>query len=251
MIIGAHVPDEDPLGAAEAVGAECIQLFVGPPQSWKKPPPRPDAEQLKASDLPVYVHAPYLINVASPNNRVRIPSRKILAGTIERSEEVGAAGVIVHAGHAEDDISRGFMRWRKVFEELETDIPILIENTAGGTNAMGRRIEVLAELWPHLADFDNVGFCFDTCHAHAGGEDLEDVIERVLEAVGTIDLVHANDSRDPPGTGADRHANFSEGNIADEHLLAMVHAAGAPAVICETPWPQIKDDIAYLRENLR
>ena len=92
---------------------------------------------------------------------------------------------------------------------------------------------------------------FDTCHAHAGGENLDDVIERVLDAVGTIDLVHANDSRDPPGTGADRHANFSEGNIPDEQLLAMVQAAGAPAVICETPWPQIKDDVAYLRENLR
>ena len=89
MIIGAHVPDEDPLGAAAAVGAECIQLFVGPPQSWKKPPPRPDAEQLKASDRPFTSTRLYLINVASPNNRVRIPSRKILAGTMERSEEVG------------------------------------------------------------------------------------------------------------------------------------------------------------------
>ena len=249
MIIGAHVPSEAPLAEAAEVGAECVQMFVGPPQSWKKPPPRPDAADLKASPLPIYVHAPYLINVASPNNRIRIPSRKILAGTIERSEEVGAAGIIVHAGHAEDDIKRGFIRWRKVFEELETDIPILIENTAGGTNAMGRKIDVLAELWEHLGDFEP-GFCFDTCHAHAAGEDLGDVVDRVLATIGKIDLVHANNSRDAAGSGADRHANFDEGQIDPETIAAMAKAAGAPAVICETPWARIADDVAWLRERL-
>lgn len=240
---------EDPLEAAQAVGAECVQLFVGPPQSWKMPPPLPAAEELKASDLPVYVHAPYLINVASPNNRIRIPSRKILANTMKRAAEVGAAGVIVHGGHAEDEVKRGFMRWRKVFEELESDIPVLIENTAGGDNAMTRHVDVIAELWESLSDFD-VGFCFDTCHAHAAGEDLSDVIERVLAATGKIDVVHANDSRDKPGTGADRHENFDKGNIDDDHLADMVKAAGADVVICETPWPGIADDIAWLRGRL-
>ena len=249
MIIGAHVPSEAPLEEAAQVGAECVQMFVGPPQSWKKPPSRPDAAELKASPVPIYVHAPYLINVASPNNRIRIPSRKILAGTIERSEEVGAAGIIVHAGHAEDGVKRGFIRWRKVFEELETDIPILIENTAGGENAMGRKVDVLGELWEHLSDFDP-GFCFDTCHAHAAGEELSDVVDRVLAAIGKIDLVHANNSRDAAGSGADRHANFDEGQIDPEAIAAMAKAAGAPAVVCETPWTRIAEDISWLRERL-
>jgi deoxyribonuclease IV len=249
MIIGAHVPDENPLEAAAEIGADCVQLFVGPPQSWKKPPPRPDADELKASDLPVYVHAPYLINVASPNNRIRIPSRKILANTLDRAEEIGAAGLIVHAGHAEDGIHRGFIRWRKVFEELESNVPILIENTAGGDNAMGRHVEVLARLWQELSDFD-VAFCFDTCHAHAAGEDLSDVVDRVLSTVGVIDVVHCNDSRDAAGTGADRHANFSEGNIPDDELVDMVRASKAPVVICETPWPGIGEDVAFLRKHL-
>ena len=249
MIIGAHVPGAEPLEEAEQVGAECVQLFLGPPQSWKKPPRRDDFEELRDSPVPVYVHAPYLINVASPNNRVRIPSRKILADTVSRAEEIKAAGVIVHAGHAEDGVQRGFIRWRKVFEELETEVPILIENTAGGDNAMGRRVEVLYELWGYLNDFE-VGFCFDTCHAHAAGEDLSDVVERVLEATGRIDVVHANDSRDKPGTGADRHTNFADGHIDDDHISAMVKASKAPVVICETPWPGIADDIAWLRSTL-
>ncbi len=248
MIIGAHVPSDDPLEAARSVDAECLQMFVGPPQSWKKPPPRDDAEKIRDSPLPVYVHAPYLINVASPNNRVRIPSRKILADTIEMAEKVGAEAVIVHAGHAEDGVHRGFRRWRKVFEELDAPVRIFIENTAGGTNAMARRIDVLGELWSHLADFE-VGFCFDTCHAHAAGEDLDTVVPRVLDAVGQIDLLHANDSRDPAGTGADRHANFGDGHMDETAIVKMVEQSGAPVVICETPWPQIADDIGRLRRR--
>lgn len=249
MIIGAHVPGLQPLAEAEAVGAQAIQMFVGPPQSWKKPPLRPDAEELKAANVPIYVHAPYLINVASPNNRVRISSRKILQGTIERAEQIGAAGVIVHAGHAEDGVERGFVRWRKVFEELQSDVPILIENTAGGTNAMGRRVEVIAELFGHLEDYE-AGFCFDTCHAHAAGEDLSDVVERVVDATGGIDLLHANSSRDAPGTGADRHANFASGEMDPRDIVAMVATAAAPVVICETPWPGIAEDLDLLKEGL-
>jgi deoxyribonuclease-4 len=249
VIIGAHVPGEAPLEEAAQVGADCLQMFVGPPQSWKKPPPRPDAAELTESPLPVYVHAPYLINVASPNNRVRIPSRKILTDTLDRAAEVGAAGVIVHAGHAEDGIERGFIRWVKCFEEIEAPVPILIENTAGGTNAMGRHVDVIAELFEHLKGFD-AGFCFDTCHAHAAGEDLTDVVERVRKATGRIDLLHANSSRDEAGTGADRHANFDGGKLAPEAILEMVQASEATAVICETPWPAIADDVAWLRERL-
>lgn len=232
------------------MGAECIQMFVGPPQSWKKPPPRPDEDELRASSIPIYVHAPYPINVASPNNRVRIPSRKILANTLDCAAAIGAAAVIVHGGHAEDGIERGFRRWWKVFEEMgEPPVPILIENTAGGTNAMARHVDVLGELWEHLSEFE-VGFCFDTCHAHAAGEDLTDVVKRVLDVTGRIDLVHANSSRDEAGTGADRHANFSSGRVDVDAILEMVRAAGAPAVICETPWKGLGEDLDYLRANL-
>lgn len=249
MIIGAHVPGKAPLEEATSVGAKCLQMFVGPPQSWKKPPPREDAAELVSSKTPIYVHAPYLINVASPNNRIRIPSRKILKDAMDRASDIGAAGLIVHAGHAEDDVKRGFVRWRKVFDDVECKVPLLIENTAGGDNAMGRKIDVIAELWEHLADCD-VGFCFDTCHAHAAGEDLSDAVDRVLEAVGKIDLVHANSSRDAAGSGADRHANFDSGQMDPDVIVDMVKASKAPAVICETPWPEIGNDLAWLRERI-
>ena len=83
---------------------------------------------------PLYVHAPYLINVCSPRNNVRYGSRKILQQTCDAAE-VGAAAVIVHAGHAEDGIEEGVGRWPRTLEMLESSVPILIENTAGGENA--------------------------------------------------------------------------------------------------------------------
>ena len=77
--IGAHVDSADPLSAAVAVGAEAVQFFLSDPQGWKKPQPHPHAEAIRATELTVYIHAPYLVNVATTNNRIRIPSRKILS----------------------------------------------------------------------------------------------------------------------------------------------------------------------------
>jgi deoxyribonuclease-4 len=249
MLIGAHVGDDDPLGEAAAIGAEALQIFLGNPQSFEKPPPRPDAEALRTAGIPIYVHAPYRLNVCHPSPRVRVPSRKTLSQTVDAAAEIGAAGVIVHGGHAEDDPAEGPRRWWKVFEEREFPVPVLIENTAGGDNAVARYVDQLRRLWEALAGFP-VGFCFDTCHAHAAGEDLSDVVERVLGVVGTIDLLHVNSSRDAPGTGADRHANVATGEMDATGILAMVRASGAPVAILETPWPGIKDDLAWLRSSL-
>src|SRR5436189_2582004 len=135
-MVGAHLSPRKPLKEAEAVGADCVQIFLSDPQGWKKPPPRKDAEALRASKVPLYVHAPYLINVCSPRNNIRYGSRKILQQTCEAAADVGAAAVIVHPGHAEDSIEAGFGRWGRTLEMLETDVPLYIENTAGGANAV-------------------------------------------------------------------------------------------------------------------
>jgi deoxyribonuclease-4 len=253
-MVGAHVSPREPLKAAERIGADCIQVFLSDPQGWKKPPPRKDAEQLRDSPIPLYVHAPYLINVCSPRNNVRYGSRKILQQTCEAAADVGAAAVIVHGGHSEDDVSEGVGRWLRTLEILESDVPVYIENTAGGENAVARRFDALARLWEKVGATDpgfEVGFCFDTCHAHAAGEDLTDAVQRVREITGRIDLLHANDSRDPAGTGADRHANLGEGEIGGEVLRVMIREAGEPIVV-ETPGgaAKLRADIEFAREAL-
>jgi deoxyribonuclease-4 len=249
VLIGSHVRPQDPLDAAEAEGADLVQIFLGNPQSWKKPKPRDDAAILRESSVPLYVHAPYLINVASANNRVRIPSRKILQDTCDAAAEIAATAVIVHGGHADDDdIQAGCERWRKAMERLETDVPVYLENTAGGDHAMARHFDTIARLWEHIGD-KGIGFCLDTCHAWAAGEALIDAVDRIKAITGRIDLTHCNDSRDAAGSGADRHANIGAGKIDPELLVAVVKAANAP-VVCETADEGRKDDIAFLRERL-
>ena len=120
VLIGSHVRSDNPLAGALEDEADAVQFFLGDPQSWKKPKPREDAELLRRSPIPLYVHAPYLINVASANNRVRIPSRKILQDTCDAAAEIDATAVIVHGGHADDnDMEAGFERWVKALERAE------------------------------------------------------------------------------------------------------------------------------------
>ena len=233
--IGAHVEQADPLAEAAARSADLVQFFLGDPQGWEAPVVayaggaaglRADA---LAAGVTLYVHAPYRLNVASTNNRIRIPSRKLLQQHAEAAAEVGAAGLIVHGGHvtADDDVQVGFDNWRKTFERLEAPLPILIENTAGGDHAMARRLDAIGRLWDALDGFD-VGFCLDTCHAWAGGIELPDAVDRVKAITGRIDLVHANDSKDGFDCGRDRHENFGTGSIDPSELVAVVSRGRRP-----------------------
>jgi deoxyribonuclease-4 len=256
MRIGAHVDLSDPLSEATARAAEVVQFFLSDPQGWQEPRPREDAEALRNSDLDVFVHAPYRINVATTNNRIRIPSRKLLLSHAVGARTVGATGIIVHGGHvnAGDDLAIGVDNWRKTFAYAADQggfaTPVLIENTAGGDNACARRLDALARLWDAIGEYD-VGFCLDTCHAHAGGEDLLDIVDRVKAITGRIDLIHANDSKDEFDSGRDRHDNLGSGTIDPDLIVAVIRAAGAPVVV-ETPGGASGQsaDIALLRERL-
>lgn len=252
MLIGAHTNPKDPIAEAAERNADVVQIFVSNPQSYKKPVPRDDSAELIASGLPIYVHAPYIMNPVSPNNRIRIPSRKTLAQTVEAAEAIGARGVIVHGGHVGDDeeIEVGFERWRKALDTFESPVPLLIENTAGGGHAVVRELDNYGPLWEEIGEY-NVGVCLDTCHAWAAGDDLATAVDRIVAATGKVDLVHCNDSRDPHNSRRDRHANLGEGMIPEELLIDVVRAAKAP-VIVETPSDDDgqKRDIAWLRERL-
>ncbi len=262
VAIGAHVDQQDPIAEAQARDATLSQFFLGDPQGWKGPVvayqggPTALKSAAEEAGVALYVHAPYVLNVATTNNRIRIPSRKLLQQQVNAAAEIGAAGIIVHGGHLakEDDPEKGFDTWRKCVERLEMAVPVLIENTAGGTNAMTRQLDRIEQLWEAISAAEGgaaVGFCLDTCHAHAAGEELAGLVEKVKSITGRIDLIHANDSRDPFGSGADRHTNLGQGQVDPEGLAAVVRAAGVPIVV-ETPGgvEGQGDDIAWLREQL-
>src|SRR6478609_4686922 len=154
--IGAHVDQTDPIAEARARQASLVQFFLGDPQGYKGPEfayargaegLRADAE---AAGIDQYVDA---------------------------AASIGAKGLIVHGGHVNkaDDPAKGFDNWRKAVEATDLKLPLLIENTAGGDNAMTRYLDRIEGVWAAISgteQADRVGFCLDTCHAHAGGNAL-------------------------------------------------------------------------------
>lgn len=259
MRIGAHLDLSDVVAQARAIGANHAQVFLSDPQSWKGASITypGGADQLRldatAADLELVVHAPYVINLASTNNRIRIPSRKLLQSIVTGAAAIGAKGVVVHGGHvtAADDPAVGFDNWRKAIDSLDLAVPVLIENTAGGESSMARRIDRIEQLWAAVQQAngaESVGFTLDTCHAWAGGIDLASAVDQILAITGRIDLVHANNSRDEAGSGADRHASLASGTIDPHLLVGVIRAAGAP-VICETH-ADAPTDVAWLTERL-
>jgi deoxyribonuclease-4 len=260
--IGVHIDQADPLGQATARGADAVQFFLGDPQGWKGPVIPGDPAEFEAAfaeaGVDAYIHAPYVLNVATTNNRIRIPSRKLLGQQLEAAASIGAKGLIVHGGHVTGgvDPAEGYANWQKVIERVERPIPLLIENTAGGTNAMARTLDAIGRLWDAVtagvADGSGeVGFCLDTCHAYSAGLDLGDVVDKVKAITGRIDLVHCNNSRDEFGSSRDRHASLTTGTIDPELILGVVRAAGAPAML-ETPDTDgsLAADVGWLREHL-
>ena len=260
--IGAHVDQTDPLAEAAAREATLVQFFLGDPQGYKGPEVRyaggaaavrADAE---AAGVDLYVHAPYIVNVATTNNRIRIPSRKLLQQHVDAAAAIGAKGLIVHGGHLNkgDDPEVGFDNWRKAIAATDLKLPVLIENTAGGDQSMTRRLDRIAGVWEAISTAPGaelVGFCLDTCHAHAGGLDLKTVVADLRAITGRIDLVHLNDSRDDFDSGADRHASLGAGHIEPGLLAHVVREAAAPTLV-ETPGGagEHRADFAFLRERL-
>lgn len=249
MRIGCHVPAGDPFGGADLVGADVIQLHLSAPRQWRAPIPRSDADAgaLRTAGIVAGVHAPYLCNPASADPLVRERTTRVLQETLHEAARVGAAGVVVHAGHAAGggELSDAVDRWLEVARQLRSDVPLLVENMAAGKVSPGRRLADLERLFAALHDADlavPIAGCLDTCHAYAGdpdaAEDPAGWVEGFAAAAGRLALVHVNDSAAPAGAGRDRHANLGDGEMGLDVLGAMVRAAarvGAPAAVLETP----------------
>src|SRR3984957_15409350 len=169
MRIGGHFHSDNPLEDAVACGARTAQFFLGDPQGWKGPvipggDPAALAGAYNAADVDIYIHAPYVINVASTNNRIRIPSRKLLDQQLKAAAAIGAKGLIVHGGHVTGDVdpAQGVANWVKAVQQIERPVPMLIENTAGGNGAMARSLDENDRLWDAVSeeagDGGDIGF---------------------------------------------------------------------------------------------
>jgi deoxyribonuclease-4 len=248
------------------VGAEALQTFVSNPRGWAIPAldraalARAGAAVREAGLGPLFVHAPYLVNPASPSAAFRERSVAVLGWTLDRAAALGAEGVVVHAGSAGGAPRREALRRLRdaLLPLLEGPGPALvIELTAGGAGAVASRWPEAAEALHALDAHPRVGFCLDTCHAFAAGYDLstDEGLRRCLaelrREVGEDRLlvVHANDSRDPLGSRRDRHAHLGRGRMGLEGFRALVRSrlARRVPIVVETPPAGQAADIALLR----
>jgi deoxyribonuclease IV len=245
MRFGAHLPTRDPLGIADRLGLDVLQLHLSSPRTWQHPVPRVDADELRRSARVVSVHAPYLCNPASADPLVRERTATMLQATLDAAATVGAAGVVVHAGSAgvTGSIDEAIERWCELLPRLDGTVPLWIENTASGSASVGRHLDGVARLFAALRDLPSarvpIGACLDTAHAFvadaAAADKPGEWVRRFVEATGGVDLVHVNDSTAPAGSGRDRHANLGAGVMGLACLAQMIAAAGAPAAVIETP----------------
>jgi deoxyribonuclease-4 len=243
------------LPQARAVAAETVQVFVGNPRGWALSPGDPGVDEAfrqacTAEGLRVVVHAPYLVNLGSPTPATYQRSVASVAHNLARAARLGAEGVVVHTGSCVDEGSyeAALQQVREgllpVLDQLDGPAApwLLLESTAG----QGRSLcATVADLEPYLDGHPRVGVCFDTCHAFAAGEPLDepggtaDTLDRLVAVAGAdrLRLVHANDSQDGRGSCKDRHAPIGEGRIgvdAFEELLAHPATDGVPLIL-ETP----------------
>jgi deoxyribonuclease-4 len=237
--VGAHVSVAGglmrALARAEAIGAEVVQIFVANPRAWAEPALDADSDAAFATacPYPVFVHAPYLINLGSPSPETLARSAAALAFSLRRGAAIGARGVVIHAGWA---VQRGRLdealaqvrgSLLAVLDAVPDAPRLLIEPTAGGGGALASDAPSLARYLDALGRDERVGVCLDTCHMHAAGHDLSRDFAGSLRAygrasgAGRVGLVHVNDSRDPAGGRRDRHEAIGRGTIGADAFAAL------------------------------
>jgi deoxyribonuclease-4 len=269
-LIGAHVSVAGGLakafGHADGLGAEAIQIFVSSPRAWTPPPPDPDgdasfAEQARRRRMPVFIHAPYLINFGSPSAETVSKSRSALHFALGRGRAIGARGVVMHAGSAVlgNTWSQAMGQVREMVLPVLDAVPggprLLIEPTAGGGGALASTAESLAGYLDALDRDERLGVCLDTCHMHAAGHDLSTGFAAALREYGRaagrgrVELVHVNDSRDPAGSKRDRHQAIGRGTIGRDAFAALFRstATRTAALVVETAEADHAADIATLK----
>ncbi len=247
--IGAHVSvagglDKAVLRAKE-IGAECIQIFAGSPRRYEISIP----EKTKLDTGPVFVHASYLLNLASEDDALREKSITSLYETLLFSDAVGAVGVIYHpgspkGGDKEKAIKREAQSVKRVLSQYGGSSLLLLENTAG-KKKIGVSAEEIGDLMQKISS-KRVGACIDTAHAFESGdvtefskEGVEKWIKEWDEKVGLshVHALHINDSMTEKGSQHDRHANIGEGFIGKKGFSFLAQNGSFSDIpwIIETP----------------
>ena len=253
------------LERAAALGCETLQFFSRNPRGWASRPLtdeeaavfRETRERLGIG--PVAIHTNYLVNLAALDPIVRERSISAFHDELDRASRIGADYLVVHPGSAKGaGVGAGLRACIEAIREAADGVDlgstsVLIENTAGQGDCIGRTFEQVAEIVEGCERDVPMGVCLDTAHTFAAGYELRSragwraTLRAIRESFGTdaVRVVHFNDSRVPFGSNVDRHWHLGEGQIGPEglSLVARSPKLAHAAFIIETPIDAIHDDV--------
>jgi deoxyribonuclease-4 len=268
MLLGVQVSTEgkiyEALERAHKLGCNTMQIFSRNPQRWRDNFLIPEdiaefnhrQERLKIK--PLFIHIPYLINLASPNPRLYGASIDAYIEDILEAHTLQADYIVTHMGsHKETSERSGLKRLIKALNTIldstrVTKVGILLENTAGSGSWLGYKFSHQREVMQGLNNNERVGLCFDTAHAYLAGYDIAtkegldktlDEIERLV-GLSLIKLIHLNDAKDKLNTHRDRHEHIGRGYIGLEGMRRIINhpnLRNAPFIL-ETPKKSEEDD---------
>lgn len=268
--LGVHVSItgtiDQAVDRAQEIGCNTFQIFTRNPRGWKfrklnDEEVKEFKRKVELSGLnPVVTHMPYLPNLSSPRKLIYNKSMKSLIAELDRCASLGIPYVVTHLGShlgkgAELGLEQIVNAVNKALSQDESDVMLLLENTAGTKNSMGSSFEEIKRIVDGVEKKNRVGVCFDTAHAFAAGYDLrtaqgvEETIRKFdsVLGLGLLRVIHLNDSKGDLGCGRDRHEHVGLGYIGKEGFRALFrnNAVNNLPFIMETP--ESRDDSAEIK----
>jgi deoxyribonuclease-4 len=260
--VGVHCPVDKTLLSvidwAKGIQSNTAQYFLQNPHTYQ---PRKVAKKEWDSFyriltteriFPVFIHAPYVVNLCSSDESVREKSIKVIEHLLQVIECKQNSYLIVHAGyHGGSGFEPGFLRFRESLDSICKVAAIhklVIENSAGQTNAMGGSLEEISRL---LDAIPEIGVCIDTAHLWGFGISPKDtVLHRVLSGwqdQQRLKIIHLNNSKDELGSKKDHHAKLNQGRIPEDDLKSFAKVFQQIPFILETPKNSLEEDSEQIR----
>lgn len=245
MKIGAHVSTAGGIDLAikriETIDGNCLQIFISSPQSWRSYPisvgqiKKFKQAAKKYHIAPIFIHALYLVNLATDNFELHQKTVQALINTLDIADQINAEGVIFHSGSAKIQdrqvaIGNIISTIKEILDSSDSESQLVIENSAGQGGTVGVTVDELAKIY-QAVNSPKLKICFDTCHLFAAGyelrrmEKINQLVEEFNQKIGLENLVaiHANDSKYDLGAHRDRHDNIGAGYLGKEAFRLLVN----------------------------
>ena len=273
LYIGSHVgftKDNQLLGSLEealSYDANTFMFYTGAPQNTMRYQiddslTKKAYDKMKENDIlldKIIVHAPYIINLANPDESKHDFAISFLKQEVSRCEELGIKNMVLHPGsHVGEGIDSGIeLIIDGLNEVLKNDdsVCILLETMAGKGSEVGSNFSEIKRIIDGVEKKELIGVCMDTCHLHDAGYDLnnfDNILDEFDKIVGLkyIKCIHINDSKNICGSHKDRHENIGKGYIGLDNLIKVIYNDRLDNIpkILETPYI---DDKAPYKEEIK